>query len=725
MKYLLIIISLCGGFLIGQTQAQTGVAPQAMTLGTVGFQFSMKNNEFGKPSFLLDGKPFFPIVNWINSAVTVGDLQQFKLNGFNMLIMNADYVKIGTPHFAELMSVCSKLQLPVVLDYSPAEFFNLLNSQPGLGMKLPDGTPVQYPDFANPGVRDACRKRMKSLRTALAPFLHNPIVAISPFDSYDACHIPDGEVHYAFTVPPHPSGLQTLPFGEFALNQYRDYLQNRRGLSPASVGFTRWEEAFLPRNREEARNELHWRSWILYRRYYMTDFLQWISDLARQETGLPVALTLDVNFSISENWGTPSFEYAKPADFLIVYYYQLGLEPRARIQRLMEWVYTHCALQGKPMIGLLEVTSALDPPTSAEDYLRGSFPFVSGFALMDSVAGYQKVESRYTAFTQAATRMKDDLLTVRPPKATLALLMGTRDIYLNETISPMLQYLGIEYDIVYDVDLLSHPALLDRYKVLYLPRGQPQLKHDAEVSALLSKAKSEIIIDENVGDSLENHLAALAQEYALNPERVGWIKRLGSLLTQQSPPGMEILDFFKHDSQTLNDGWLASVKQTVAAGGGLRISKTDETGKGVKLRKSITDPFIVDWEMTAINGSPRLTLLPSDQGAGQGEISAGQDETGEIGVYVGKGWQRLGQTAIGKPVRYRLAVFPAGKNDLVGISISAPGLAKPIQSVFLSDRQNRRYIYLLWAGPKAAAQINNLRLQQFDADGSPESQSIK
>ena len=163
---------------------------------------------------------------------------------------------------------------------------------------------------------------------------------------------------------------------------------------------------------------------------------------------------------------------------------------------------------------------------------------------------------------------------------------------------------------------------------------------------------------------------------------------------------MEILDFFKPDSQTFADGWLASVKQAVADGGGVRISKTDETGKGVKLRKSITGPFIVDWEMTAINGSPRLTLLPSDQGAGQGEISAGQAETGEIGVSVGEGWQRLGQTAIGKPVRYRLAVLPAGTKDLVGISIRAPGLAEPIQSIFLSDRQNRRFLSLLSAGPR-------------------------
>ena len=93
-----------------------------------------------------------------------------------------------------------------------------------------------------------------------------------------------------------------------------------------------------------------------------------------------MALTLDVNFSLDENWATPPFEFARPADFLILYYYKLGLEPRPRIQRLVKCVYGHCALQGKPMIGLLEVTSALRPPTSAEDYLRGSLPYVSGFA---------------------------------------------------------------------------------------------------------------------------------------------------------------------------------------------------------------------------------------------------------------------------------------------------------------------------------------------------------
>ena len=89
--------------------------------------------------------------------------------------------------------------------------------------------------------------------------------------------------------------------------------------------------------------------------------------------------------------------------------------------------------------------------------------------LLDAVYGYQRVDSRYAGFTQSAAGMKDDLLTACPPQASLALLLGTHDIYLTEKISPLLQYLGIEYEILYDRDLLSNPELLGKYRALYLP----------------------------------------------------------------------------------------------------------------------------------------------------------------------------------------------------------------------------------------------------------------
>ncbi|MEI7901286.1 MAG: hypothetical protein WCK89_13620, partial [bacterium] len=441
----------------------------------------------GKPGFLLNGTPFFPIANWINCSATVEELRRFKGDGFSMIILSADVGNFSDPHFRDLMLACSELRLPVVLDYAPGEFFGWVQGQPQLCMKLPDGKAVGYPDFANPATRLAFRQRLTTVFNGISTYAGNPIIALSPNDSYDSCHIPDGEVHYAFTVPPHAPGVQTLPFGASALNQYRGYLQNVLQLSPGDAGFNAWADVFLPENQSEALNELHWRSWILYRRYYMKDFLQEMADLAREQTGLPVAMSLDVNFAIDENWGTPPFEYAKPADFLILYYYQLGLEPRTRVQQLLEWVYSHCALQGKPMIGLLEVSSALPPTTSAEDYLRGSLPYLSGFALMDAVAGYQEVLSRYADFICSVAGMSGELLTAFPRKASIALLLGTRDIYLKETVSPLLQNLGVEYDILFDVDLLKRPEILNEYEMVYLPFGQPQLTHDAEISALLAE----------------------------------------------------------------------------------------------------------------------------------------------------------------------------------------------------------------------------------------------
>ncbi|MCX7019007.1 MAG: hypothetical protein NTY46_08470 [Candidatus Sumerlaeota bacterium] len=666
------------------------------------FKLSRKNNEAGKPCFLLDGKPFFPIANWIGFAAAVEDLRRFKNDGFNMIVLSVDAGQTTTPHFHDLMLACRELRLPVVLDYAPGEFFGWVQRNPELCMKLPDGTAVGYPDFANPATRSAYRQRLETVITSIKNYSRNPIVAFSPIDAYDSCHIPDGEVHYAFTVPPHPPGTQTLPFGASALTQYRRYLQSRLGLSPADVGFERWEDVVLPRGQTQARNELHWRTWILYRRYYMTDFLQEIADLVRQQTGLPVAMTLDVNFSMDENWGTPPFEFAKPADFLILYYYQLGLEPRPRIQQLVEWVYSHCALQGKPMIGLLEVTSALTPATTAGDYLRGSLPYVSGFAMMDAVAGYQKVVSRYADFVRSVAGMKGGLLTAGPPKASLAILLGTRDIYVNERLSPVLQQLGIEYDILYDADLLQHPELLKKYKVLYLPGGQPQLARDDRVSALLAKA--ECVIDENAGDSMLHHLETLGRNLNLTRERIDPLKRLGERLDGTPPAVMEPAVFQKADSQALDGCWQVSAGRAFAEDGGIHIAKTDANASGVMLKRSLTGSFVVEWDMTAIKGSPRVTLLNDDRGAGAGEISAGQEDTGEIGVYINGSWQRLGRATAGKPVHYRLAVWPADGKDLIGISANA------LQAVFLTDRRDKRFLYLLWAWPAAEAQIKNLRL---------------
>ena len=230
------------------SQGKSAVAPA--------FKFATEKGEKGKPRFLLNGRPFFPVANWIGFGVAVESLRRFKSDGFNTVILSADAGHLTEPHFRELMLACRELDLPVILDYGPGEFFRWVCQRSALCMKLPNGTAVAYPDFANP----ATRRPLNSVwRPSSPPSSH--IEAIRSWRS--PRWIPMISCIYRMVrnimrsrlrqIP----GVQTLPYGDNALSQYRLYLQKQLGLAPISVGSIGWEDVVVPRSRNEAHNELH------------------------------------------------------------------------------------------------------------------------------------------------------------------------------------------------------------------------------------------------------------------------------------------------------------------------------------------------------------------------------------------------------------------------------------------------------------------------------------
>lgn len=468
------------------------------------FYLTSTRIENGKLAFRLNDYIFVPIIRSWNIDETEKLVQQedkFRKDGFNIIYAALDYPWIFSKSqtIRKFLKTCDQLNIPVIVELQEWDYWrNWLKEHKKCNMKMCPffGEYVQtYPDFANPETKQEHLRRFKAILEFLKPYYHKPVIAIS-IGAYDYYLIPDGVVHRDFIVPLHTQINQTwLPYGEYVLSDFKAYLEIH-GFLLEDLGFSEWEEIYLPHDLDHAKNQNHWISWMQYRRKSYT--LGWIRstvDLVKRISTLPVTMTLDLRSSDWEIWGTPALEIDESLDFVVAYYYNVGPPEFGIIPQKLERVVKDYDRSNTPLISLMEFSSTGTP---AEDYILQSSPYVSGFAIL-----FHGGECRYNGFVETIKKVKEkNLWKAKEKKAYFAIFLSIEDIYVDEGVSQILYRQGISYDVIYNINDICN------YKVIYIPAGQPILENNKEVQEILADfvKNGGVVIDRSKKDSLWEYL---------------------------------------------------------------------------------------------------------------------------------------------------------------------------------------------------------------------------
>ena len=464
--------------------AAAHVTPSAGTLNHLAGQFPSPPYllTFGpgptatKAGFFLNNQRINPVILRRNlPAPSIEELTQYKAEGFNVLLVRLQPDHAANPEVALYLDRCRANGMPVIVEYATDIWGGWLQGRPSRNLQLSPDYPGgekyvrYYPDFANPEVRDHVRNEVRSLVSSLRPYHGRPIIAYSD-GAYDEYHLPDGETHSHFNVyHPHPlgEGNQTwVPYGPRTADDFRHYLSSR-DIDPAALGFHSLSEVFAPSDKFTSRNSEHWRYWLLYRRHYVAGYIEFVNAALRSLSSLPVTGTIDLNFSLNENFAAPFVDIADFYDFYIFYYYRYGKLPASQsIPAQLETVRWEAARRRKPVISLLEFSSQIGPrPISIGDYLSYSLPYVSGFAFFpDKTLG----ENVFAGIVQGYSKTRS--WDIGPPKADAAVFLWPLDVNHWDqavTFGQVLRRQGCAYDVIYDYREFG------KYRKLYIPPNQP------------------------------------------------------------------------------------------------------------------------------------------------------------------------------------------------------------------------------------------------------------
>lgn len=484
-----------------------------ITLSTPIYHLGIKKFSTGKLCFTLNSEKIFPVIkNFTIYEVTKENINKCRNDKFNLIYLKIDYSDvINSDRLIRAIELCKEQKIPIIVELNEYDLWIIwLRENESCNMQLYDGKYVHYyPDFVNPETRKEHLRRLEIMTKFFEKYYYNPVIAFS-LGAYDAYHIPDGETHLLFKCPLPSPNEQWLPFGICVLNDYKTYLKNNK-ITATDIGFKLESEIYLPVSFKKAKNELHWYSWIKYRRYYCKKYIKDTAKLVHQISGLPVTMTYDVNFGIVENWATPVYDIDDGVDFVIVYYYGIEDPALGRIEQLLEYLSLHYKLSNKPMISLLEFSSALGTGISAKDYLYHSLPYVSGFMFGTfDIRGNTQI--RYIDFVTTIKEIdQKKLFSLNQKDAKLAVILSSEDIYVQESVTHQLFLSGIAYDIIYDIDLKQ--KLIKNYKILYIPSGQPMLYKNSYIKKVLDKfsKNGNLVIDESQGQFLIDRIESVVR----------------------------------------------------------------------------------------------------------------------------------------------------------------------------------------------------------------------
>lgn len=351
------------------------------------FQLSFsRDSHTGKAIFLLNNTPYCPVLYGIGLRVTPEFIDRIREQGCNSIMIGMDVSQAYSEEVKKALEICKEKNMPTFVDVGEWSVWRRLQSDLSLNMVMLNRQPVRYfPDYANPKIREEHLKGYQRAAEFLKTYAHSPVIGIS-LGAYDGFHLPDGEVHLGFTIPAHPQKYGTsLPYGPWVEKEFNDYL-----ISKGKKPFQPKGNIRLPSTPQTAGSEEMWKDWILFRRAYVKKWLGDTIALVKKESGVPVTASFDINFSLQERYATPPFDWTDIMDFFVVYYY--GRTPSAYIPEILRTVYKEFNDAGKPMITLLEFSSA--GGASGIDYAKESAPYVSGFMTSGPIKAYREDDFR-------------------------------------------------------------------------------------------------------------------------------------------------------------------------------------------------------------------------------------------------------------------------------------------------------------------------------------------
>jgi hypothetical protein len=678
----------------------------------------------GKPVFQLNDKEFIPVIymcSW--QTATPEKVKQLINDGFNMLNLGIDApdAENRNPALIAALERLKSQHLPIMVELLHGTVMGELKDPNKLSwnMELSNGERVKYfPDYANPEFREEFLKRLGNVVEFLKPYYGDPVVAFS-IGHTDSFHIPDGEVHYAFKVKEVEGDATSLPYGKYALEGYRQYVRTLN-LTPRDLGAQSEAALNLPTSSKTANNNLHWVTWIQYRRFYVKEFVSQGAEMVKVKSHLPVTAHCDINFSQIERYACPLYDFSDSLDFIGLYYYGLGDQSEFRVPELMAYVYRHFAARGKPMISYLELSSALGKiPTPSKDYIEASLPYVAGFTTTDFLFGgldQKMLQWRYNGFVQAIREIREQKkVDLSPPNARIAVLLSTEDPQASENlgIPTTLADLQVPFDVIYDKDLLLHKTSLQRYQIIYTPPNQELMLKGKNIQQILSnfeksqghwvKPGQETLLWADI--DMQTGLMKATNKKVIDTA-IQLLKDLDNADPKSFPGSYSYVDVpkdFKGWENSLGSNAKVDPPRTIT------VNKVNKNMQGIKYQKSISVPCRMGFTLTAYSGDPRVTLLSIN---GEG-LSLGQDKREWIGIYLNDNWIPFLYGHLDTPYQYRIAIQPLQNKTVVAISMIDSQGNKLEQNWFcMKNSGNNYWMQLFWAYDNAEGTIKNIYLKE-------------
>jgi hypothetical protein len=447
-----------------------------------------------KPLFSINGKPFIPVILHIGVSnlpdrETAG---KYIRDGFNMMLVELHRRQAGEESVINFINMCRDTAIPLILELHPSSFWRWLDEHEENNMWFSPDYPYNYysgtgnnkiktrqthirsfPDYSNPETKREYHRQLKETLEALSPYFKDPIVAID-IGAYDHFHIPEGEWHPEWVCEAEwPEGVQFrtwLPYGPHVEKDYREWLADHKDDFDVEINGS----TAPPLSLEKAQNYEHWRSWIIFRRYNVRKWIEDTYRVVKENSGLPVGMTFDLNWSLDEKFGSPATDAVEVLDFLMIYQYIVEETDNAPFWFVVNQFEMEVRI--KTMAGLFRkynkpATSFLvTDETPADQFIDQTAPYLSGMHLKWSRLRLGETDTEddiYSRFVRGLQKVKENnKMLASVPHPGSAIYMNPAEIYLWGEAYQIGKYLFLQkedYDVIYDI------TEAEEYSKIYIP----------------------------------------------------------------------------------------------------------------------------------------------------------------------------------------------------------------------------------------------------------------